>query len=274
MLSVMIALAAAANPPPCLSADVAVQEGFTRKTLESEYVSAFELWPEDEDAVATAWQEFTRPLRQLNEAVSLTTYFSTNGSVDLVLVTGEGGHVERVCEVLGQLSSYTWPLQANRPFRQCGSVLNSASGGEGFGLTVEEATLDVCAGSPIPVTVTLENRGDTIHPVWLPRDGTLKDDVNISLVVEGEDVPDQLVDPTVAGMSVVVLESLEPGGKVKGTLDLAPYLLPSGETLGETPGEYILYADVLKQGGDGAWSGVVWSRPFEIVVRDCGQDGE
>ena len=270
MLGLVLAVAAVAGPPRCLSADAAAALGFPREALDQKHKPALELWPDDEGAVGSAWQEFTRPLRQTDAVTSLSAYFSADGAVKLIVVNGQAEVVMTTCEALRARGDYRWPLHADRPFRQCGSVMGSSGDGTSpFQLQVDKALVEVCSKSPIRVVVSLHNRSLTKQQVWLPTSGTINDDVSISLVVEGEEVPLQLFDPTATGRSVVALGSIEPDGRIDGAIDLGPYQLPSGAKLGDTPGRYVLYADVLKQGSGGAWSGIVWSKPFEVVVQNC-----
>lgn len=269
MVSVILALAIAPEVAQCLSAEQANRAGLEEETLEARYSPALSVWPDDEAAVYEAWQGFTQPLQRMEGTVSLAAYFAADGTVDLVVVNGNDEKARKVCAALGAMGSYTWPLQAREPFRQCGTVVATSASPNDFRLTVRAPAEAVCVGMPIPVTVVFENAGPTSHRLWMPKDGTLKDDISLFLVVDDDPQPQQLIGPTISGPFIVDRMSIDPGRAVPGTVDLAPYLLPTSQKLGSTPGTYELYASVLKQGDGSTWTGSVWSKPFTVEVRVC-----
>ncbi len=269
MIELLLVLATTPGVAQCLSAHEAEAAGLTQQTLDARYSPALEEWPEEADTVSAAWGQFTRPLHSIEDGVSLAAYFAPDGSIDLVIVrTDDERRVRQICQTLSQLDTYRWPLISSRPFRQCGSVVASPRRGD-FSLTVRLEEGSRCVGSPIPVQIILENISPTPHQMWIPKDGTLNDDVSISLKVNGEDMPTQLLDPSIAGPFVVIQKEIKPGSHIEASLDLAEYLLPGGEPLGRSPGDYVLYADILKQGGEGTWTGIVWSKPFLVTIRKC-----
>ncbi len=253
----------------CLSSREADAMGLRTEVLNTRYSPASEVFS-DHAAVETAWTEVISSLQRADVQFGFTIYFAEDGSIDYLIYRGlPDNEAKTLCHLIEELDDYRWPLNASRPFRQCGSIIVAR---EGLRLALSSMKPEYCARQPVPLDATLTNVSDAPLQILVDADGTLSSFITLLLLGKGD--PIQLLDPSLKGPFVSKMRVLQEGETISLGIDAAKLLLPNDMKLNDVPRTMRLAADYIIGGApEGTWSGVVWSNPISITIANCDRGG-